>query len=338
MRIKILDCTLRDGAHINNGNFGFEQKKTIINSLIRAKIDIIEVGFLDQIQRYNQERTYYNSPQNFRDEIPYDNHSNTQFAFLLRANTCSSKDFPKAEDKEIIRIAFRKSETVEAFKIQKELDQKGYQTYFNPIGVTNYNKLEFEELTSRISYTSAKGFSIVDTYGSLTMNKFDMFLEQINNSGAIDKEIGIHLHENLNKSSALIYRLLHKANSEVSINNFILDGSLMGMGRDPGNIPTELIIQILQEFNISKYAISQISPTILNIIRKEYEKSPWGYNYYYFLTALYGIDRTYGEVMKKHKIDNPLQIINKIIQLKEGNKFNEQLMNTLIHDNFDKKF
>lgn len=43
--MKILDCTLRDGAHINAGKFGEKNIKAIIKGLINAKIDIIELGF-----------------------------------------------------------------------------------------------------------------------------------------------------------------------------------------------------------------------------------------------------------------------------------------------------
>ena len=47
-KIKILDCTLRDGGYINNWEFPIYATKKIITSLIDAKIEIIECGFLNQ--------------------------------------------------------------------------------------------------------------------------------------------------------------------------------------------------------------------------------------------------------------------------------------------------
>ena len=44
--LKLLDCTLRDGGYINDWNWGFQTARSIIQSLVRAKIDIIEAGFL----------------------------------------------------------------------------------------------------------------------------------------------------------------------------------------------------------------------------------------------------------------------------------------------------
>ena len=46
--VKLLDCTLRDGGFTNNWNFGLGTIKNIISRLDKAKVDIIEIGFIDQ--------------------------------------------------------------------------------------------------------------------------------------------------------------------------------------------------------------------------------------------------------------------------------------------------
>ena len=46
MGIKVLDCTLRDGAYVVNGNFGEERINGIIEILNSAVVDIIEVVWL----------------------------------------------------------------------------------------------------------------------------------------------------------------------------------------------------------------------------------------------------------------------------------------------------
>ena len=43
---KILDCTLRDGAYLVDKNFGAENIYGIIDGLVKAKIDYIEIGYL----------------------------------------------------------------------------------------------------------------------------------------------------------------------------------------------------------------------------------------------------------------------------------------------------
>ena len=44
--IRLLDCTLRDGGHLNNGRFGREVIQNVIRNLVETGVDIIEVGFL----------------------------------------------------------------------------------------------------------------------------------------------------------------------------------------------------------------------------------------------------------------------------------------------------
>ena len=46
MKVRLLDCTLRDGGYVNNWNFGSKNIENIIASLVSAGIDFIECGFL----------------------------------------------------------------------------------------------------------------------------------------------------------------------------------------------------------------------------------------------------------------------------------------------------
>lgn len=46
--IKLLDCTLRDGGYLNEWNFGHDSIVNIYERLVSSRMDIIEVGFLNQ--------------------------------------------------------------------------------------------------------------------------------------------------------------------------------------------------------------------------------------------------------------------------------------------------
>ena len=45
--IEILDCTLRDGAHVNEGKFTKVDFSLIFEALNKVKIDYVELGFLE---------------------------------------------------------------------------------------------------------------------------------------------------------------------------------------------------------------------------------------------------------------------------------------------------
>lgn len=46
-KIKLLDCTLRDGGYINGWNFSNKHISKILHSLYNSKIDILELGYLN---------------------------------------------------------------------------------------------------------------------------------------------------------------------------------------------------------------------------------------------------------------------------------------------------
>lgn len=54
---KLLDCTLRDGGYVNNWRWGFSAARDIIATLTRAGVDIVEVGFLRNVDKYDPDVT-----------------------------------------------------------------------------------------------------------------------------------------------------------------------------------------------------------------------------------------------------------------------------------------
>ena len=57
--IKLLDCTLRDGGYVNNWQWGFGSARRIIQTLTRAGVDIVEVGFLRNVDGYDPDVTVW---------------------------------------------------------------------------------------------------------------------------------------------------------------------------------------------------------------------------------------------------------------------------------------
>jgi 4-hydroxy 2-oxovalerate aldolase len=56
-RIKILDCTLRDGGYVNEWNFGEGNIKYIISNLVESGVEIIECGFLSDKRKLTKDYT-----------------------------------------------------------------------------------------------------------------------------------------------------------------------------------------------------------------------------------------------------------------------------------------
>ena len=74
-----------------------------------------------------------------------------------------------------------------------------------------------------------------------------------------------------------------------------IDGSLLGMGRIPGNLPIELIADYLNDYTDSTYDIDYLMDAIQEYIEPIKVKSEWGYTPAYFLSARFNLHRNYAE-------------------------------------------
>ena len=68
--IKLLDCTLRDGGYVNNWQWGFGSARRIIQTLTRAGVDIVEVGFLRNVDGYEPDVTVCNTIEELNRLLP----------------------------------------------------------------------------------------------------------------------------------------------------------------------------------------------------------------------------------------------------------------------------
>ena len=60
---KILDCTLRDGAYLVNKKFGDYTINGIVEGLVNAHVDYIEIGFFQDDEFGEGKTVYLNSKE-----------------------------------------------------------------------------------------------------------------------------------------------------------------------------------------------------------------------------------------------------------------------------------
>lgn len=325
--IKILDCTLRDGAHVNGGNFGFERIRNIIHSLNESGVDIIEVGFLKNCN-FDRNVTNFNKIEDIK-ELKLDK-LNSKLCLLVRAGTYDVANLEEANEVvNFIRIAFRKEELENALITATILRKKGYSYFFNPIDITSYSDGELKKVLAILNEYQPQGVAIVDTYGALSLSRFNNFLEIFDESLNSDINLGIHLHENLSISNGIIQSYLNNNNVK---RGTVIDASLFGMGRIPGNLPIELLITSLSKYSIGSYDLLPI----LNVIEQEIEKEKainnWGYSQSYLISANFNIDRTYAENCANFNIEKTYYILEKIKNSGYGYKYDKDVLDRIINE------
>ncbi|EGA8542871.1 4-hydroxy-2-ketovalerate aldolase [Campylobacter coli] len=285
-KIKILDCTLRDGAHVNKGNFGKENILLILQKLAEANIDLIEVGFL-QNAIFDKDSSIFDSIEYIDEVLEEINKVKSSFGVMLRTDRCDFEKIKKTKNIDFIRMALYKEHLKDIKKYTSKAKDLGYSVYLNPISVTKYSLGEIKNILQELVVLHPEGISIVDTFGSLTNEEFSKFLLLFDEIIPSDIEIGIHLHENLSSSLSLALQAI----KTLSHRNIIIDSSVLGMGRIPGNLPTELLVSHLQN---SHYHIDSLY-SLIDIIREYKKINEWGYNPIYVHSAVINIDRTYPE-------------------------------------------
>lgn len=292
-QLKLLDCTLRDGGYINNWEFGNRKIKAIIEGLTNSGIDIVEIGFLRD-EESKADRTVWNQVKEIKDKLP-DDKGNTMFSVMI-LNGSYNVDSLEPYDvsgPDMVRVTFHNYDIDEGLELCKKIINKGYKVSCNPINIMGYSDAELLELLEKINKIHPYVFSIVDTFGSMTSKDLERMVSLVDHNLEAGIGIGLHLHENMAQSYALAQMFLQKH----LCRNVIIDASLVGMGRIPGNLPIELISNYLNDYFEKNYSIDGLLDLIeayIIPIKKEHE---WGYSPVYFLSAKNNLHRNYAEYL-----------------------------------------
>jgi len=279
-KIKVLDCTVRDGGLINDHDFDVRFVREVYKALSEAGVDFMEIGYK------NSKRLF--SPDKFGqwkfcddDEIRRVTDgvkSKTKISVMVDVDRVDMEDVrPKKESPvDMIRTAAYVKDIDKAIHMTNEFSQKGYETTINIMAISRALENELTEALHQLEEEcAAEIIYIVDSFGALYQETTEFLIKKA--KGILkSKEVGIHAHNNQQLAFAnTIEAIIHDAN--------YVDGTIFGMGRAAGNCPTELILGFLKnpKFNIRP---------VLDVISKEFiplrEKIEWGYIIPYAITGM----------------------------------------------------
>lgn len=323
--IRLLDCTLRDGGHINQGEFGETVIRNVIERLVEAGIDIIEVGFLwDKIYGTNTARYY--SIEDVKRILPA-NTGKSQFSLMADFIDLSHLE-PYDGTIEFIRLSFKRWRLDWGLETARILMNKGYKVFINPVNNNVYSDKEYIEVLEKVNELHPYGFSIVDTFGVMRVSDLSHRYYLVENNLLPDITIGIHVHENLGLAYSLAQHVTQISSPKRKI---VIDGSLLGMGRVPGNLCIEQMMDYMNDHFGAQYITEPVYDAIDDYIAPIKTKEPWGYAIPYALSAKYDLHRTYAEYLldKKRLKTKDIQRILSQIESSEAETFNENYVEKL---------
>lgn len=281
---KILDCTLRDGAYVVDKKFGAQTINGVIAGLMKAKIDVIEIGFL-QDDEHGEGKTVFLNGKDAGVFIPKDKQG-LEFTVLADYSRYSIEnlDDNSGHTFDAVRACFFKHERYDAVAFCKAIKDKGYQVYVQPVDAMGYTDTELIELIELMNVIEPHCFSIVDTFGSMYMDDLHRVYSLVDHNLVKTSKIGFHSHNNMQMSAALSQGF---SNMNYGKREIVIDSTISGMGRGAGNTPTELIAQYMVSKLNYTYEIDAILDIIDGYMDRIKAKYDWGYSTHYFLAGAY---------------------------------------------------
>lgn len=279
-KIKVLDCTIRDGGLINKHDFDLRFVRAVYKALSEAGIDYMEIGYKNSKKLFSEKEFgswKFCDDENIKKVID-GIESKTKISVMVDVDRVDINEIKPRKNSPVamIRVASYVKDIDKAIFLVNAFADKGYETTVNIMAISRALENELTEALEQLEKEcKANVIYIVDSFGSLYQETTEFLIKKTKKI-IKTKEVGIHAHNNQQLAFGnTIEAIIHEAN--------FVDGTVYGLGRAAGNCPLELILGFLKN---PKYDIRPV----LDLISKEFiplrEKMEWGYIIPYAITGI----------------------------------------------------
>ncbi|MBS1259126.1 MAG: 4-hydroxy-2-oxovalerate aldolase [Candidatus Scalindua arabica] len=281
-KIKVLDCTIRDGGLINNYHFTTDLVKAVYAAACDSGIDIIEIGKkLCESDEYTREKY---GKWNFCDEDDIkqvvDAHECEDppvLAVMYDVDRVDISSLLPSEQSVIgmVRTACYVPDIDKGLDLVKRSKDLGYQTTINIMASSAAIETELIEALQQVNSVAEVDYLyLVDSYGAFYSEQVTSYLK-LYKEHAPNKELGFHAHNN---------QQLAFSNTQQAIIDGVnmLDATINGIGRGAGNCNLELLLNFLKNPKFDVRPIYKAIQEHLVPLRKEME---WGFNDIYGISG-----------------------------------------------------
>ncbi len=326
-KIKILDCTLRDGGYYNNWDFPKDLVDNYLGAMSKIGVDYVELGFRSFEKKGFRGPNWYTT-ENYLNNLVIP--KNINVSVMVNASELISHSLGhlkatklmfvsrKKSKIKLVRLACHFQEFEKTTKICELLKSMGYLVAINLMQISEQSKEKILSVAKIAQEIKPNILYFADSLGGMATSTISDLVETFRTHW--QGNLGIHTHNNLGRA---VENSLAAMNLGVSF----IDSTVTGMGRGPGNAQTEYLLVDIQNARQKKLNILPL----LKLINKYFEplkkKYRWGTNTYYYLAGKYGIHPTYIQRMLVGNFDED-EILATIEQLKngEGRRYNVELV------------
>ena len=282
MGIKILDCTLRDGAYVVDSFFGEDTIKGIIKELTNSGLEIIECGWLKNNES-SLGKVLFSTPSELKQYLPFKK-SKLALMFDLGRYNIETLGYNNGII-DIIRIAFHKNNLEDVPSVSEKVKSMGYKLFLQPSNIKEYNEDEIIKLCKMANSLNSDALYIVDSFGSMFPEDLNKIMPIFDSEIKKEMSIGFHSHNNLQLSLGLSIQFINYLNHR----DIIVDSSVCGLGRGAGNTKTELLVEYLNRNCNKGYKSNYLWNLIETYISPLYDRYNWEYTPQKGLRGIKGI-------------------------------------------------
>lgn len=279
-KIKVLDCTIRDGGLMNNHDFDLSFVRAVYKALSEAGVDYMEIGYKNSRRLFSEKefgRWKFCDDDDIKKVID-GIESKTKISVMVDVDRVDVEDVKprKQSPVSMIRVASYVKDIDKAIHLVNHFADKGYETTVNIMAISRALDNELTESLEQLEKESkANVVYIVDSFGALYQETTEFLIKKAK-SIIKTKEVGMHAHNNQQLAfSNTIEAIIHNAN--------FVDATVYGLGRAAGNCPLELILGFLKN---PKFDIRPIFDLIENEFIPLQNKLEWGYLIPYAITGI----------------------------------------------------
>jgi len=312
--VQILDCTLRDGGYYNDWDYSFDLVKRYIDALSAARIDVVELGFRTlQSDSYLGATAYTTDAFIERLNVP----SSLRLAVMLNAKEILSAADPRLAIRTafarrahsavcLVRIAANQNEVGRLGPALEELHDLGYDTALNIMQVSELELPTIEKFGRQAKDFGAAFAYVADSFGALRPADIAPIMGAL--ADGFGTNIGCHLHDNMS------YALANTMEA-VDAGAVIVDSTIQGMGRGPGNVRTEYLVMELGKRGLTQALVNPLVNLVEHDFAELKTQYGWGSSLYYFRSANLAVHPTYVMELTKDDRYSPLEIVTALDRL-----------------------
>ncbi len=293
----IVDCTFRDGGYYNQWAFDRDLIQEYLYVMAETGVDIVELGF-----RFFDNGTFMGPCAFTTDEFirSFDIPERLRVGVMLNASDLVNHPAgpeaairalfaPKAESPvQIVRIAAHFREIAKLGPAIETLAAFGYPIGLNLMQIAERSDEEIAELSRVATGWPLEVLYFADSLGGLEPSGVANILAQLTTHWT--GPTGIHTHDNMG-------RALSNSVEAIRSGATWIDGTMLGMGRGPGNVRTEYLLIEMNRLGLGNYNITPLLGLLNRRFVPMQRHYDWGPNPYYYLSGTYGIHPTYIQEM-----------------------------------------